>query len=185
MLMNKASGAVRRCHPPHARPGGGALPTPSEPQGPYTRKRRDVPADAPGRPVKARPAPAPCSKPPRTRGPVRRTACLPSTDPPGATSGPARERNLRPWTPRRTPADAGITGGPQAHRKAGPAENGLASRLDGRGRSDGARPTSAINARRSALGRATTARGSAHLRDFPCRAGQNRRSGPTLSRTGK
>ena len=93
MIKNKASGAVRCRHRPQARPGGGVLPTPSEPRGSYTRKRRDDPADdAPGRPFTARPASPPCNEPPRTRGPVRRATCLFSTDP-----RPRRQARPRTW----------------------------------------------------------------------------------------
>ena len=99
MVKNKASGAVRCRHRPQARPGGGALPTPSEPRGSYTRKRRDDPADdAPGRPFTARPASPPCNEPPRTRGPVRRATCLFSTDP----------RPRRQARPRTAPAPTGF-----------------------------------------------------------------------------
>ena len=99
MVKNKASGAVRCRHRPQARPGGGVLPTPSEPRGSYTRKRRDDPADdAPGRPFTARPASPPCNEPPRTRGPVRRATCLFSTDP----------RPRRQARPRTRPAPTGF-----------------------------------------------------------------------------
>jgi hypothetical protein len=116
VLNNKASGAVRCRHPPQLRPGGGALPTPSEPRGSYTRKRRDVPADdAPGRPFTARPAPPPCHEPPRTRGSVRQDSCLFSTDPrprrpdrlataptPAGLARPDRRRSAPPKDPMRT-----------------------------------------------------------------------------------
>ena len=108
MVKNKASGAVRCRHHPQARPGGGALPTPSEPRGSYTRKRRDDPADdAPGRPFTARPASPSCNEPPRTRGPVRRATCLFSTDP----------RPQRQARPRTAPAPTGFAGAADLRRR--------------------------------------------------------------------
>ena len=180
VLNNKASGAVRCRHPPQARPRGGALPTPSEPRGSYTRKRRDVPADdAPGRPFTARPAPPPCHEPPRTRGSVRQDSCLFSTDP----------RPQRPGHPGTAPTPAGCPAGPtevgparepQAHRKAGLIENGLASHLDHRSRPHRNAAATATDAGQPALGRAATTRGPATPDALPagqgCDRGAARRS---------
>jgi len=162
VLNNKASGAVRCRHPPQARPGGGALPTPSEPRGSCTRKRRDVPADdAPGRPFTARPAPPPCHEPPRTRSSVRQDSCLFSTDPrPRRSDRPVGRRRRLRGLPGRT--DGGRPGErPQAHRKAGLIENGLASHLNHRSRPHRNAAATATDAGQPALGRAATARGPA------------------------
>ena len=181
VLNNKASGAVRCRHPPQARPGGGALPTPSEPRGSYTRKRRDVPADdAPGRPFTARPAPPPCHEPPRTRGSVRQDSCLFSTDPrPRHSDRPVGRRRRLRGLPGRT--DGGRPDErPQAHRKAGLNENGLASHLDHRSRPHRNAAATATDAGQPALGRAATTRGPATPDAIPagqgCDRGAARRS---------
>jgi hypothetical protein len=181
MVKNKASGAVRCRHRPQARPGGGALPTPSEPRGSYTRKRRDDPADdAPGRPFTARPASPPCNEPPRTRGPVRRATCLFSTDP-----------RPRPQArPRTRPAPTGValrdrlaSAAERPKRTGGRScENGLASRLDHRICCAEAQHPS--NRRRTARpGKGHHRPQTRHTRRRPCQAGLQSGRGPTLPRT--
>ena len=72
---------------PHARYRKAALPTPSEPQSSWTKKRRDVPADgAPGRTFTSRPAPPAFKRLPRTGSHVQQRACSPR---------PASGRNTR------------------------------------------------------------------------------------------
>jgi hypothetical protein len=172
MVKNKASGAVRCRHRPQSRPGGGALPTPSEPRGSYTRKRRDDPADdAPGRPFTARPASPPCNEPPRTRGPVRRAACLFSTDP----------RSRRQARPRTRPAPTGFalrdrlaSAAERPQRTGGRScEKGLASRLDHRiGRAEAQPPSNRRRTARPGKGRHRPQ--TRHNRRRPCQAGVHR-----------
>jgi hypothetical protein len=170
MVKNKASGAVRCRHHPQARPGGGALPTPSEPRGSYTRKRRDDPADdAPGRPFTARPASPSCNEPPRTRGSVRRATCLFSTDP----------RPRRQARPRTAPAPTGFASAADLRRRpSGPTRAGgrssrerpgLPSRSPRPSRQSATVP--ATDAGRLALGRAATARRLAPPDAIPARQG--------------
>lgn len=181
MVKNKASGAVRCRHRPQARPGGGVLPTPSEPRGSYTRKRRDDPADdAPGRPFTARPASPPCNEPPRTRGPVRRATCLFSTDP-----RPRRQARPRTW-----PAPNGFA---LRDRLASAPERPQARRrqvllrtawppVSTTGSAAPKRSIPATDAGRIALGRAATVRRLATPDAIPAgRAASGR--GPTLPRT--
>jgi len=117
VLINKASGAVRCRHPPHARPGGGALPDAfgaarllyEKTAGRSCRRRARTT-------LTARPAPPPATSPPRTRR-LRPTGRLPfSTDPRPRRARP--RTGLRPWVARHDRRRSARQG-PQAHRKAG------------------------------------------------------------------
>jgi len=181
VLINKASGAVRCRHPPHARPGGGALPDAfgaarllyEKTAGRSCRRRARTT-------LTARPAPPSAPSPPRTRG-LRPTGRLPfSTDPRPRRARP--RTGLRPGVARHDRRRSARQG-PQAHRRAGLYENGLASHLDHPGRPRRSAADPAIDAGQPALGRAATARGLATPDATPLSGAASGR-GPTLSRTG-
>src|SRR5215472_1607696 len=98
---------------------------------------------------------------PRTRSSVRQDSCLFSTDPrPRRSDRPVGRRRRLRGLPGRT--DGGRPGErPQAHRKAGLIENGLASHLDHQSRPHRNAAATATDAGQPALGRAATARGPA------------------------
>ena len=120
-----------------------------------------------------------CLEPPSDKGaPSDRTPAF--LDRPPGRGAPVRGRAA----PRGSRHDRRRSArqGPQAHRKAGLDENGLASHLDHPGHPRRSAADPAIDAGQPALGRAATARGLATPDATPLGGAASGR-GPTLSRT--
>jgi hypothetical protein len=168
---------------PHARYRKAALPTPSEPQSSWTKKRRDVPADgAPGRTFTSRPAPLPSQEAPSDREPTPNEGPVASRPTSGRNATPpesvARHRRGL-HDSGRNPRHAATPCG----RKASLVEKDLAFRLADRREYGFAVPPEAGDAGRPALGRAAAAREHAFFRSSLRSRPGPEKCGPTLSRT--
>ena len=170
---------------PQARPGGGALPTPSEPRGSYTRK-------AAGRSCRRRARPdlshhdrrrCPATSPLGQGAPPDEAACLSLDRPPAAASGPSEGRGLRIAGAASDATDASAPERPPSAPEAGLDENDLAFRLDDRSGRAEAAASQATDAGRLALGRAAAARRTRHTRRSSLQGRAASGRGPTLSRT--
>jgi hypothetical protein len=168
---------------PHTRYRKAALPTPSEPQSSWTKKRRDVPADgAPGRTFTSRPAPPP-SKGSRGRGATSNKGPALLDRPPAAI--PARPKAWPALSGQRTRLDepAQCSMPPSARRQVLLRRTWPFVSLTATRRRFCPRPLEATDAGQPALGRAATARERASPPPSARGAGPGRKRGPTLSRT--
>ena len=187
VIKEKASGAGRCCHLPHARR--------------RTRQRsrrlrsrfRLLHEKAAGRSCRRRARPdlhiatGAAAFARGSLGPgahAQRRACHPSTDLRSQHDLARKRGPASPGPHMTTDRSAGATPQPPWNRKASLDEKDLAFRLDDRGGSDVLATLEATDAGRPALGRAAAARELALPRSC-LQAGPGRKRGPTLSRTGE